>query len=425
MPYVRKPLPYQHLIILALLGLLALVSSAGNGYAGDGYSWGYNPYGQLGDGTNTNRDVPVQVLGPGGSDNLAGVVAVGGGFYFTVALKSDGTVWTWGRNEYGQLGDGTNTTRTVPVQVLGPGGVGYLTGIVAISGGYEHTIARKSDGTVWSWGANSAGQLGDGTGTNRNVPVQVLGPGSVGYLTRVVAVSGCGSHTVALKTDGTVWTWGWGPYGQLGTANNSNQYVPVQVLGPGGDGYLTDVVAVGGGYNNTFGLKTDGTVWAWGGNDFGQLGDGSNTNRNVPVQVQGPGGVGFLSDVTAVSQGMYHTVALKSDGTLWAWGYNGVGQNGDGTFMERDAPVQVLGPGGVGYLTDIVGISGGNGSTTALKSDGTVWAWGYGGNGQLGQGSMTNANDPVQVLGLEGASYLTGVMAISGSTNHTIAVIRN
>jgi alpha-tubulin suppressor-like RCC1 family protein len=199
----------------------------------------------------------------------------------------------------------------------------------------------------------------------------------------------------------------------------------VQVLGPGGDGYLTDVVAVGGGYNNTFGLKTDGTVWAWGGNDFGQLGDGSNTNRNVPVQVQGPGGVGFLSDVTAVSQGMYHTVALKSDGTLWAWGYNGVGQNGDGTFMERDAPVQVLGPGGVGYLTDIVGISGGNGSTTALKSDGTVWAWGYGGNGQLGQGSMTNANDPVQVLGLEGASYLTGVMAISGSTNHTIAVIRN
>ncbi|HQB30185.1 MAG TPA: hypothetical protein PLO86_05410, partial [Syntrophales bacterium] len=192
----------------------------------------------------------------------------------------------------------------------------------AVAGGMAYTIALKNNGTVWAWGHNNDGQLGDDTATDRWTPVQVKGPGGIGFLDDVTAIAAGHDHTAALKDDGTVWTWGKNHLGQLGDNTTEDRQSPVQVKGPGGTGFPDDVTDVAAGLDHTVALKDDGTVWAWGGNGSGQLGDNTTTARNTPVQVVGPGGVGLLTGVRAVATRYRHTVVLKNDGTVWAWGDN-------------------------------------------------------------------------------------------------------
>jgi uncharacterized repeat protein (TIGR02543 family) len=192
----------------------------------------------------------------------------------------------------------------------------------SIAGGGYHTVALKSDGTVWAWGYNRSGQLGDNTTTNRWTPVQVSG------LTGVTAIAGGGYHTVALKSDGTVWAWGYNEYGQLGDNTQTQRLTPVQVSG------LTGVTAIAGGKYHSVAIKSDGTVWAWGSNSGGQIGDGTTTSRSIPVPVS------VLTGVTAIAGGGYHSVAIKSDGTVWAWGLNLNGALGDNSTINRWTPVQ-------------------------------------------------------------------------------------
>ncbi|HQN77474.1 MAG TPA: hypothetical protein PLP45_04185 [Syntrophales bacterium] len=390
-----------------------LASSEGHTVAlksdGTVWAWGFNADGQLGDGTDTDRWTPVQVKGPGGAGFLAGVKAVTTGACHTLALKEDGTVWAWGDNELGQIGDDTDTDRWTPVQVKGPGGAGFLTGVKAVAAGGSHSLALKEDGTVWAWGFNYYGQLGDNSWYGKYTPVQVRGPGAVGFLTDMKAVAADGTRTIALKTDGTVWGWGRNDLGQLGDGATSDQCTPVQVKGPGGVGVLADVTAISAGLDRSMVLKEDGTVWGWGKNEFGQLGDDTVTDRWTPVQVKGPGGAGFLTGVTAVAAGWLHSAALRSDGTVWAWGCNGSGQLGDDTMTDRWTPVQVKGPGGAGFLADVTAVEAGFHCMLALKGDGTVWAWGDNYYGQLGDNSHKNQRfTPVQVLGpaAEGTLYL-------------------
>ena len=305
-------------------------------------------YGQLGG--STNSTTPIQVNG------LSEVTAIAGGNVHTVALKSDGTVWALGANWNGQLGDGTYTNSTTPLQVSS------LSGVTAIAGGQQHTVALKSDGTVWAWGNNSYGQLGDGTTTSSATPVQVSG------LSGVTAIA-CGYlHTVALKSDGTVWTWGHN-YGQLGDGTTTNRSAPVQASG------LSGVTAIAAGKYHTVALKSNGTVWTWGNNDWGQLGYGTTANSFTPIDSS------YLGGITAIAAGEYHTVALKSDGTVWACGKNDYGQLGDGTTTTRTIPVKA------NSLNGVAAIACGGHHTVALKSDGTVWDW----------GSTTSRNTPVQV----------------------------
>ncbi|HIJ88177.1 MAG TPA: hypothetical protein HPP97_10945, partial [Desulfuromonadales bacterium] len=329
----------------------------------DGSVWTYgaNPFGQIGNGTSgTNIFTPFRVNG------LPEISAVAGGGGHSVALAKDGTVWTWGLNMYGQLGIGSTVNSPVPAKVSG------LNGVVAISAGMHHVMALKNDGTVWAWGNNS-GSLGNGTLTGSLVPVQMIG------LSGITAVSAGAIHSVALKNDGTVWACGYNNYGEVGNGTTTSVYTPVQVPNVSG------VTAISAGQYITMILKNDGTAWAWGSNYDGELGNGTNVRSLVPVQPTG------LADVKAIAAGSSHSMAVKKDGTVWAWGSNLDGQLGDGTTTNRLAPVQVNG------LSGFISVRGGAWYSTALKDDATLRGWGQNAYGQLGiGGSAINFPTPVQ-----------------------------
>lgn len=328
-------------------------------------AWGYNVYGELGNGNNSTTNSPVAV------NTLTGIKAVSIGTH-SLALKNDGTVWAWGYNNVGQLGIGNNTDSNIPVQV------NLLTGIIAIAAGNYHSLALKYDGTVWGWGYNIDGELGNGTGVNTNVPIQIPS------LSGIIAISGGAYHSLVLKNDGTVWAFGQNIHGELGNGITNPSYVlPVQV------NFLTGIISIACGYAHSLALKNDGTAWAWGNNPNGELGIGNNTNSNVPIQISS------LSGVRAVSGGCYHSVVLKNDGTVWTFGSNLGGQLGNGNNTDSNIPVQV------NLLSGIISISSSfSDHSIALKNDGTLWAWGINGFGELGNGSFSDSNIPIQVPGL-------------------------
>lgn len=380
------------------------------GKPGDLLSWGTNDYGQLGDGTFNDR------FAIGSASNMSGVVAVaaGGDDYggFSLALKSDGTVWAWGRNYNGELGDGTYHERSRPVPV------GGLTRIVAIAAGGSHSLALDANGSVWAWGNGGYGQLGDGTNNYRNSPVRVSG------LTNVIAIAAGGYHSLALMSDGSVSAWGYNYYGQLGNDTiTTNQNNPVQVLGGNGVGTLGGVVAIAGGNQQSIALKTDGTVWTWGENRYGELGVGRTDyfSTAYPVQVIGPDGIGFLQKVVAIASRKQHTLALTSDKTVLGWGYNSDSELGATTTAMCNPsyrlPCSPL-PMRVQDLTNVTAVATGGYHSLALKDDGTLWGWGANYDGQLGvdPSLLEIRNRPATI------SNLSRVIAISAGYEHNLVV---
>ena len=330
------------------------------------WAWGNNQFGQLGDGSTIDKSTPVQI---GTDDNWSCVTA---GEKYTVAIKDDGTLWAWGNNGWGQLGDGTTTHRNTPTQE-----VTVSTNWSYVAAGETHTVAIKDDGTLWAWGNNQFGPLGDGTTTQRNTPTQ-----EETESTNWSYVAAGAYHTVAIKDDGTLWAWGNNISGRLGDGTTTHRNTPTQeATGSNNWSY----VAVG--ETHTVAIKDDGTLWAWGNNQFGQLGDGTTTQRDTPTQEATES-----NNWSYVAAGAYHTVAIKDDGTLWAWGYNQFGQLGDGTTTQRDTPTQE-----VTESTNWSYVAAGQSHTVAIKDDGTLWAWGTNGYGQLGDGSDIIVNTPKQV----------------------------
>ena len=337
---------------------------------GSVWAWGNNYYGQLGDGSTTNKTNPVLVAG------LSNVAMIAAGDAHSLALKVDGSVWAWGRNNYGQLGNGSTTNKTSPFQVAG------LSNVAMIAAGSYHSLALKDDGSVWVWGYNGFGQLGDGSNTNKSSPVQVPG------LSSVSMIASGNYHSLAIKDDTSVCAWGYNRYGQLGDGSTTNKTSPVHVA------ELSNVVMITAGRHLSLGLKDDGSVWAWGYNYYGQLGDGSTTNKTSPVQVSG------LSNVLMIASGDSHSLGLKDDGSVWAWGINGSGQLGDGSTTNKTNPVQLPG------LSNVAMIAAGFYNSLAIKDDGSVWAWGINNSGQLGDGSTTNKSSPVQMPGLSNVAMI-------------------
>ena len=340
-----------------------------------------------------------------------------------LGLKPDGTVLAWGNGVNGTLGNGTSgayVSTVSPIQVLGPNGVGVLNNIVDIAVN-NNALALKADGTVWAWGNNYSGALGNGGTTNASTPIQVVGPNGAGYLNHVVSIATMPSGGMAIKDDGTLWTWGANSRGQLGNGGTTASYTPVQVLGLSGS---VVAIAQNSGFNCLV-LMSNGTVWAWGSNNSGQLGNGtiwdsasgSPDVNPYPSQVLGPDGINPLTNVKSIAAGVDFCVALKNDGTVWAWGYNNYGTLGDGidstnapTDVNGDPtdpgsylPVQVLGPKGVGFLNNVAAIAAGDIHVVASGSDGSIWTWGYNTYGQLGNGTYStfkiwnNSNTPINL----------------------------
>jgi alpha-tubulin suppressor-like RCC1 family protein len=264
------------------------------------------------------------------SGNLVNIGSIDAGEYHSLACKAGGSAWAWGENSVGQLGDGTNQRALLPVQVVG------LSNATAVAAGGSHSLALDQDKTVWAWGAGNYGQLGDGTWVAKNTPVQVSG------LTDVTAITAGANHSMALKTDRTVWVWGDNTNGQLGDGTSGwteSKNVPIQVPDTSDpSGYLSDVIAIAAGNSHSMVLKADGTVWTWGLNANGQLGDGTTDQRATLVPVTG------LIQVTSIACGKAHSLAVAQDGRVWAWGGNWNGQLGDGTYDQRIIPVQIQFP---------------------------------------------------------------------------------
>ncbi len=330
-------------------------------------------------------------------------MSIGGAHSVALDTANGGNVWTWGLNSAGQLGDGTLVLKTSPVQVLTSVGGPALTGITAIAAGGKHTLALAADGTVWAWGYNATGQLGDGTVTNSTTPKQVPS------LTGVTAIAAGGDFSLALKSDGTVLAWGNNGKGQLGNNTFGASRVPVQVLmhATGTPPTLTGIIAIAAGGSHALALKDDGTVYAWGYNEFGQLGDGTIISSSTAVAVDGTGPADTDNKVvTAISAGLDHSVAIV-DGNVYTWGYNYYGQLGDGAELASYLPVKELQQvvtdqverGREATLAhDVVEIVATGHYCIARDSAGKIWTWGRNTHGELGDGTTVSRSKAKIIL---------------------------
>lgn len=338
------------------------------------WSWGFNNYAQLGQGTQGNSANP--------NKSQIGIATdwkeVETGSEYGLAIKNNGTLWGWGANYYGMLGDGTGTTRNLPVQI------GTDTNWSKISAGTVNTLAIKNDGTLWAWGRNNEGQIGDGTYTIRAVPTQI------GVDTDWIEISMGQRHGIALKTNGSLWAWGAYDNGQLGLGSTSFSKInsPTQV------GTSTNWKFISAGRNFNLAIKNDGTLWSWGQNDFGQLGNGfSFGGSNVPIQI------GTDTDWASIAAGDIHSIALKTNGTRWAWGSNGsgslssgsIGALGDNTIINKNIPTQI------GADTDWQKPTAGSYFSLCLKNDGSLWSNGRNTAGELGDNTQTASRIPILV----------------------------
>ena len=382
------------------------------------FTWGANsPDNWLGVHVVSGRSAPARI------NAFSDVIGIAAGNAHSLAIKQDGTVWAWGRNGNGELGDGTTAEHDIPVKAIG------LSGVSAVAAQGATSLALKSDGTVWVWGKNDLGQLGIG---GPDVYIHST-PIHLSSLTNISAIATSGDHCLALSADGSVWAWGSNRTGQIGTLSGNDQYSPVQIT------TLTNVIKIAAGSERSMALTGDGSVWIWGHNDsagpmkmtglssitaiaasyphgLAVKSDGTLwmikelTTGGPPKVTQNP----WLNNVKTVVSGMGHDLAMKYDGTTWAWGDNSVGELGTGTKISNDAPRQTI------NITQCYALSAGGGHTLALLNDGHVWSWGDNTEGQLGALSSHHQASPVPL-----SLPLPGVSSLAIGPGLRLAVQRN
>jgi len=320
------------------------------------YSWGLNGSGQLGDGTTISKNEPFKIMND--------VISVAAGNDHTLAIKADGTLWAWGFNDSGQLGDGTTTTRQYSVyegfwDIIDNNNksepIKIMDDVVSASAGGNHSLAVKADGSLWGWGSNSYGQLGVYVKYDRTSPMKIMDG--------VASVAAGGSHSVILKNDGTVWTFGRNYNGCLGDGTSKDRNVPFKVM--------DSVISITAGHNSSMAIRADGSLWIWGDLAFGE-----------PTKI--------MDNVAYVTAGGHHYLVVKTDGSLWAAGSNEYGQLGDGTNVYKSEAIKIM--------DDVVSAAAGYYHSIAVKADGSVWSFGWNKYGQLGDGTNTNSNISMPVL---------------------------
>ena len=336
------------------------------------WSWGQNAYGELGVGNVTEQHSPVKIL-----DNVSSVTT---DEFSTFAMKEDGSLWAWGYNDQGQLGTGDTISHNSPIKVMDS--------VATVTTDDYSSFAVKKDGSLWAWGWNASGQLGTGDTLNRHNPVKIMGD--------IATIAASNSSTFAVKKDRTLWAWGKN-YGQLGTGDNVDCHNPVKIM----DNVATITINDSPG-SSQYALKLDGSLWAWGMNYRGRLGTGDVADYAIPTKV--------MDNVAAITtvNGYYSVYAVKKDGTLWAWGENTHGQLGTGDTTDRHNPVKVM--------DKVTAVAANDDLAYAVKENGTLWAWGWNYYGQLGTGDTADQSSPVKVMG--------DVTAITAASSHSAYAVR-
>ncbi|MCM1123791.1 MAG: InlB B-repeat-containing protein [Eubacterium sp.] len=331
------------------------------------WMWGSNGYGQLGNGTTESSTVPIKIM--------ENVKSVSLGAYHSAAIKEDGSLWMWGRNSSGQLGNGISdsyytSVNSTPIKIM------ENVRFVALYA--DHSAAVKEDGSLWMWGSNGYGQLGNGTTESSTVPIKIM--------ENVRFVSTGYDHSAAIKEDGSLWMWGSNGYGQLGNGTTEKSITPVKVM--------ENVRTISLGQYCTAAIKTNGNLWMWGSNGYGQLGNGTKENSTTPIEI--------MQSVKSISLGGFLSAAIKEDSSLWMWGDNRWGQLGNGTKENSMIPVKIIEE--VKFIS-MIGFS-----SASIKADGSLWMWGSNEYGQLGNGTTENSLVPIQIMP-------PGSISTSGSTD--------
>jgi alpha-tubulin suppressor-like RCC1 family protein len=379
---VNENLPYVYKSDLTWVLLFPTITGASP--IQNAWAWGTNSDGQLGDNTTVSKSSPVSVVG-----GYTDWIQVSAGTYHNLGLRANGTAWAWGLNATGQLGNETTTAQSSPVSI-----VGGFTDWTQLSGGFKHSLGLRANGTLWAWGYNFLGELGDNTIVDKSSPVSV-----VGGFTDWVQVSSGSHHGIALRGNGTAWGWGENAFGRLGDNTTVDKSSPVSVVGG-----FADWIQLSAGSIHSLGVRANGTAWGWGNNASGRLGDTTTTAQSSPVSV-----VGGFADWIQLSAGGSHSLGLRANGTAWAWGFNGSGMLGDNTTVSKTSPVSV-----VGGFTDWVQLDAGQVHSVGLRANGTAWAWGSNASGALGDNTIVNKSSPVSVVG--GFTDWVQISAVTHST---------
>ena len=379
----------------------ALTTHAGCARMSDGTATcsGLNESGQLGNGTTTGSLTPVTVLNPAGTGPLTGVAQVVTGTFFACAVLTSGGVDCWGDNTYGQLGNGTKTSSLIPVAVLNTTGTGPLTGVVQVAAGKFHACARLTNTTVDCWGDNGYYELGDNTNLEHLLPNPVSNSAGSGPLANQVWISVSQYDSCSVQSDGSARCWGLNQFGILGDGTQTPQPRPAGVKAVSGSGFLANVKTISASPTHTCALLKTGTVNCWGQNSFGQVGDGTAFTRLRPVVVKKAAGTPLVH-VTQVTTGGGssagdHSCAILSNRTAVCWGGNFFGQLGDGTRNDRRRPVGVTNTIGKGLLSQVLAINAGP-ITTCARTTGGTFCWGFNSGGQFGNGNAHNTTRPVR-----------------------------
>jgi alpha-tubulin suppressor-like RCC1 family protein len=364
------------------------------------WGWGDNQQGQLGNNNQIGRSSPVQTVSGGTNwKQVSGLMGVAAG------IKTDGALWMWGNGTRGSLGDNTTISKSSPVQTVAAGTNWNQVAVGGVENNFAFAASIKTSGELWTWGTNAYyGVLGDNTLINRSSPIQTIAAG-----TNWRQVAAGSSSVYCIKTDGTLWTWGQNNHGQLGDNTTVDKSSPIQTVAGGTDWKQVAAAII----YSAAAIKTDGTLWTWGRNNYGQLGNNTSNNRSSPIQTVAGG-----TNWRQVAGGRRYFAAVKTDNTLWSWGNNNYGQLGDNTVVERSSPVQTVASG-----RNWQQVSCGDTTAGATKTDGTLWLWGSGTNGALANNTAgsTRVSSPVQTVNggsnwksVAGASFSAGVSSMYG-----------
>jgi alpha-tubulin suppressor-like RCC1 family protein len=360
------------------------------------YAWGLANFGQLGTGNTTNRSSPVTVVG-----GITTWSQLSAGETHGMGLTNTGIAHAWGRNFYGQLGNGTTTSTSSPVTV-----VGGITNWSQVSAGYRHSLGLTSTGIAYAWGQGTSGKLGGGDQTNRSSPITVLN-----NITNWIQLSAGGNHSLGVTSTGIAYAWGLANFGQLGTGNTINRSSPVTFGG------ITNWSQLSAGHAHSLGVTATGIAYGWGRNDDGRLGIGTAISSQLNPAVV----VGGITNWSQVSAGYRHSLGLTSTGIAYAWGRNFYGQLGNGTTTSTSSPVTVI-----GGITNWSQLAAGSDHNLGLTSTGIAYAWGRNNNGQLGTGNTTNISSPVTVVGgittWSQLSASRGPASGNGSSFHSLGI---